>query len=101
MFSILEASSSELQLAVREVLFITKYQPTLCKQKEFYNILLFNSTDYTATKPDFIQEKLQKKCTNISSKHFLLFSPLRFFIFPLSSTTLIYSSLLLLVSVFL
>ena len=57
MFTFFETSSSELQLSMLEVLYITKYQPALCKQKEFYNLLLFNPTDYIATKPDLIQEK--------------------------------------------
>ena len=34
------------------MVYITKYQPILCKQKEFYNLLLSNLTDYTATKPE-------------------------------------------------
>ena len=56
MFAILDISGSELQRSVPEVLYITKYQPALCKQKEFYN-LFFNPTDYNATKPDFVREK--------------------------------------------
>ena len=43
-------------MSVLEALYITEYQPTLCKQKEFYN-LLFNPSDYIATKPDFVQIK--------------------------------------------
>ena len=35
-FTILKVSKNELQLSVLEVLSITKYQPTLCKQKEFF-----------------------------------------------------------------
>ena len=36
----------------------TKYQPDLYKQKEFYNLLLFNPPDYIATKSDLVQEKM-------------------------------------------
>ena len=32
----------------------TKYQPALFKQKEFYNLHLFNSVGYTGTKSDHI-----------------------------------------------
>ena len=45
------------------MLYITKYQPILCKQKEFYNFLLFNPTDYTVIKPDLVQEKTKKNQT--------------------------------------
>ena len=62
MFTILESSSSELQLSVLEVLYITKYQPTFCKQKEFY--LLLNLTDYTLTKFHLVQEKTKMNHTN-------------------------------------
>ena len=51
-FTILEISYCELQFSVLEELHITKYQPTQCKQKGFYDLLLFNSTDYISTKPD-------------------------------------------------
>ena len=38
-----------------------KYQPAFCKHKEFCTLLLFNLADYTATKPNQIQEKNEKK----------------------------------------
>ena len=60
MFTILDTSCSVLQLSVLEAFYITKYQPALCKQKEFYNLPLFNPTDYTATKANLIQEKRKK-----------------------------------------
>ena len=56
-FIILAVSNSELQLSALDALYTTEYQPTLCNQKNFYNLLSFNPNDYTATKPDLIQEK--------------------------------------------
>ena len=43
MFTILEISSNEFCLSILESLLITKYQPTLCIQKRFYTLLLFNN----------------------------------------------------------
>ena len=54
-------SSTELQLSVLEVLYITKFQPILCKQKDFYNLFLFNPNEYTTIKSDLIQKKKTKK----------------------------------------
>ena len=45
MFTILKVSNNELQLSVVEALLITKHQPVLCEQKEFYKLLLFNPKD--------------------------------------------------------
>ena len=66
MFTILEVSNNELQLSVLEGFYITQYLPTLCKQKDFYNFLLFNLTDYTSTQPDVVEEKTKINCTNPS-----------------------------------
>ena len=71
MFIILENTGTELQLSVLEVLYIIKYQPILCKQKELYYLLFFNPSDYTATKLDQVKNKTSppspKKLTNSSS----------------------------------
>ena len=80
MFTIFETSSSELQLSVLNVLYITKYQPILCKQKEFYNLLSFNSTVYPATKPDLVPEKTKEKFVPIPPGNFFsFFTSLGFF----------------------
>ena len=75
--------SSKLQLLVLKALYITKYQPVLCKQKEFYNILLFNLTDYIATKLDLIQEKTKDFTNTFGSTLHPLWGFL-FFLFFLS-----------------
>ena len=72
------------------MLYITKYQPALCKQNEFYNLILFNLTDYTATNPNLVQGKNKKTLTNHSGKTFFLFLFLGFFFFFLLK--LIYTS---------
>ena len=59
MFTILDTSDSELQLSVLEALYITRYQSAFCKPNEFYNLLLFNPTDNTATKPELKKKALQ------------------------------------------
>ena len=58
-FTLLDTSSSKLQLLVLKVLYITKYQLALCKQKEFYILPLFNPIDYSGTKPDLVVEKIK------------------------------------------
>ena len=40
MFDIIEVSNSELQLSILEAFYITKYQTTFCKQKDFYNLFV-------------------------------------------------------------
>ena len=57
MFTILDTMGSELQLSVLELLYITEYWLALYKQKDFNNHLLFNSINYTATKPDLVFKK--------------------------------------------
>ena len=64
---------SGLQLLVLKVLYITKHQPTLCRQKEFYNLHLFNFDNYTVTEPDLIQEK--KNLTRKNSRWTFIFFP--------------------------
>ena len=90
-FTILETSKTELQLSVLKVLYIIKYQPALCKQKEFYNLLLFNPADYTVTKPDQVQEK--ENITNSSGSTF--FPPSHLFFLLSDQLPFVYSSTLL------
>ena len=53
MFSMFDIiPGTDLQLSALEALYIIKYQLALCKQKDFYNVLLFKSADYTVTKPE-------------------------------------------------
>ena len=61
-----KGSNSELQLSILEMFYITKHQLILCKQKVFHNLLLFNPTDYTTTKPDLVKEKVKENSTNSS-----------------------------------
>ena len=49
MFTILDTANTNIQLPVKELLYITKYQPILCKKKELSNLLLSNFADYIAT----------------------------------------------------
>ena len=71
--TILEVSNRELQLSVLEVLYITKYQPTLCKQKEFYNLLIFNPTNYIAIKSDLVKKKQKNKSLRVNIFFFSFF----------------------------
>ena len=50
MLSILETSNNELHLSILESFLMTKYQHTLCIQKQFYTLLLFNN-------PTFLREE--------------------------------------------
>ena len=45
------------KLSVLEAFYMTKYQTSLWKQKEFSNLLLFKPNDFITPKPDLIQEK--------------------------------------------
>ena len=62
--TILEVSNCKLQLSALEEFYITKHQSILSKLKKFYDLLLFNPTDYTITKPDLVKEENKRKLAN-------------------------------------
>ena len=66
----IKVSHSKLHLSLLEMLNITKHQPILCKQKEFYNLLLPNPADYSTIWHDLVKEK--KKTIAISSGRYFL-----------------------------
>ena len=57
MFGVLERSNNKLDLSVLKALIITKHQPLLCKQKEFYALLLFNTIDFNISTSDLVGEE--------------------------------------------
>ena len=86
MFSILDTTSTDIQLSTLDTIYITTYQLALCKQKDFYNLLIFKSIDHTSTKPG-LSEKKKGETNKLGNWFFLSFSFLWVFLIYFLSTS--------------